>query len=315
MAAIRSAHAPSFTYKDIIRSIFRPIARFYTVGPRTVDEAVGVCQQLARAGIPSTLGGFSDPRADPTRIVREYCWASDHLRGSTSFYLSVRLVALHFDVPSASAITATALTNGHGIHLDSFGPELADHTLDLLERLHDTFLPGRYPARDWSFSLSLPARWARSLPDAERVAARAMRARVVKGEFAACTPSEAVPPATGFLTLATRLAGAVPELALATHDDVLAREAITRCRTAAGGVRLELLYGLPMDGMLRLARELRVPIGIYVPYGELLLLYATRMVMRSPRKLRWAMRGLLDKRAAASSRTERILQTAGPFDA
>jgi hypothetical protein len=144
MVAAGSTYALPFGYKHVIRAAFRRIARFYSVGPKNVEEAVGVCGRLAGHGIPVTLGGFSNPGTDPATIVREYCWASDRLRRSASFYLSVRPVALQFDVPSMSAIASTALANGHGIHADSFGPELADRTLDLLERLQDAYPPGRY---------------------------------------------------------------------------------------------------------------------------------------------------------------------------
>jgi proline dehydrogenase len=293
-------------YRRAARAVIQQAGKVYAAGPRNVDEGAAVCQALADRGIASTLGYFNPPGADPARIVHECMLASNRLSGvGRTFYLSLKPPPLRFHLDDVTQIASTALRHGHRVHFDSHGHDVADRTLELMERLVDRC--DADPAASWRFSATLPSRWKRSLSDVDRLAARSIRARLVKGEFAAGAAEE-VEPGSGFLALIDRLAGAVPAIGIATHDCALARAAIERARAAGSdtAIELELLYGLPMMRMVRLASELHVPIRIYVAYGESLLLYVARRMAQHPRKLPWFMRGFLEDFVRPGSRVARI---------
>jgi len=131
----------------------------------------------------------------------------------------------------------------------------------------------------------MPTRWKRSIADAQWAAENGVRVRLVKGEFKAPSSAEEMDPAKGFLELVDRLAGNVPEIALASHDYALVREAITRCKKTAASVQMELIFGLPVGKLLALAVEMGVPVRFYVPYGDALLIYGIRYFLRNPQKL------------------------------
>lgn len=232
-----------------------------------------------------------------------------HPSAGAGFYLSVKPPVLKFDLEYVSDITAAALGNGHGIHFDSHGCSTAEPTVQLLERLMDRRLPAEGLEGRWAYGLTLPSRWKRSLLDARWAAERGVRVRLVKGEFRAVGPSEEMNPASGFLALVDGLAGRVPEIALATHDARLARQAIDRCQGSGSALLLELLFGMPAGEMISLSRETGVPIGFYVPYGDTLLVYGIRYLLTNPRKL--LRRDCLEMVAGHRAKLTRIVEALG----
>jgi proline dehydrogenase len=115
-----------------------------------------------------------------------------------------------------------------------------------------------------------------------------LRVRVVKGQWA--DPEAAVDPHSGFLDVIRALAGGTAPVAVATHEPVLAAAAIRKLQTAATPCELELLYGLPSRAVLKVARDLAVPVRYYLPYGHAWLPYALRQARRDPRILWWVLR-------------------------
>jgi proline dehydrogenase len=204
----------------------------------------------------------------------------DHAHG---FYLALKSPALHHRVDLATTITTIALRHGQGIHFDSHGADEAAPTFHVLDCLLAQALQG-VAAPPATFSVTLPARWTRSTIDAEWAIDRGLRVRLVKGEFPAASRSDEVDPRVGFQVLANRLAGRVPELAIATHDVGLARATIAAARSS-GSVMIELLHGFPLRGMIDVAEDMAVPLGFYVPYGPTLLSFALRHLIMNPGKL------------------------------
>ena len=114
-------------------------------------------------------------------------------------------------------------------------------------------------------------------------------------------------PVKGFLSLVDRLAGNIPEIAVATHDYALAREAIKRCKDAGCMVQLELLFGMPIGNMMALSQEMGVPVRFYVPYGEDLFIYGTHHFLTNPHKL--LRPGLLEVFSGHRSKLARIVRS------
>jgi proline dehydrogenase len=274
-------------YKKLLKKMAYRVGKLYPIKPQSISEGAELCHILQGHDLFTTLGKLSKSGDDPLEIVNEYQLASNSLLQSPvrdRFYLSVKPPALNFDPEYAETIATTALLNGHGVHFDSHKYAQADVTLELLAELLRRKLPANDSRRGWRFSLTLPSRWRRSLADARWAAENGVRVRVVKGDFEA-GPGDGVDPGRGFTQLVQQLAGKVPDLALATHDCVLAREAIAICQKAGAPVQLELFFGRPASAMLALARETGVPVGFYVPYGDTLLVYVIRDLLCNPHKL------------------------------
>jgi proline dehydrogenase len=70
----------------------------------------------------------------------------------------------------------------------------------------------------------------------------------------------------------------------------LAREALSRLLRSGTDCELELLCGLPRRASLAVARELGVPVRLYIPFGAAWLPYALGQVARNPRMLSWVVR-------------------------
>ncbi|MBN1312157.1 MAG: hypothetical protein JXB30_12125 [Anaerolineae bacterium] len=297
------------TYRQLKRLVYG-LGKFYSGGPRNLSEGIDACRALHDCGIPSTLGKFNEVGDDPEQIVRECQMASDVFRNAAKgdlFYLSLKPPAFDFNIELITPIVATALANGQGVHFDAHEHVLADPTIQLLEQVIDRFALPDNGSESWKFSLVLPTRWKRSIEDAEWVIKKGVRARLVKGEFKSLDPSEEMNPGKGFLTLVDRLVGHVPEIAVATHDYVLAREAITRCKDVGCLLQLELLFGMPVGNMMALAREMKVPVRFYVPYGENLLIYGMRHFLANPYKL--LRPGLLEVFASHEDKLAKIAKS------
>ena len=274
-------------YKKELKKMAYRLGMLCPLKPQSVSEGAELCRILQGHALLTTLGRLSKSGDDPAQIVHEYQQASNSLLSSPvpeRFYLSLKPPALNFDPEFAAAIAATALTNGHGVHFDSHKFAETDATLRLLEEILKRKLPSGDSRRGWNFSLSIPSRWKRSAADARWAVERGVRVRLVKGDFGA-TAAEEVEPGRGFLDLVRQLAGAVPNLALATHDCALARESIAICQKAGSVPQLELFFGRPASDILALSRETGVPVGFYVPYGDTLLVYVIRDLLTNPLKL------------------------------
>jgi proline dehydrogenase len=80
---------------------------------------------------------------------------------------------------------------------------------------------------------------------------------------------------------------------VATHDPPLAREALRRLHAAGTSCELELLFGLPMNAVMEVAKEQGVSVRLYVPYGEAYMPYALSQARKNPKILGWFIRDIL----------------------
>ena len=258
-------------------------SRSYVPGPRLAD-AMRWAARMDRAGIAVTLGYFNADQTPPSQTTLENCGAIEALaRLRHPGYLSVKPPALAYAGEALLAIAVGAKQHGQWLHFDSHGPQTADPTIQALEALRE------HHSR---LSLTVPGRWTRSPADAEWALSRGIRVRVVKGQWS-CPEQPEADPAAGFLSVIDRLAGKAPEVAVATHDIPLAREALTRLLRAGTACELELLCGLPRRDAVAMARELGVPVRLYIPFGEAWIPYALGQLRRHPRMIAWVIRDTL----------------------
>lgn len=275
--------------------LLRRAAQAYVAGPELAD-ALAVCRAVCQRGGACTLGYWN--RADDSvgMIMDTYRKAIHAVTTEClPCSLSVKAPAFGFSSDLLREILDHGRQSGITVVFDSLGPEAADATFSLLARIQPT-----YPF----LGCTLPGRWRRSLRDADRASALGLHVRVVKGQWA--DPDEPDrDPRIGFLAVVDRLVGGGSHVAVATHDQELARAALKRLRAAGTACELEMLFGLPAKRVLRIADEEGVPVRLYVPYGASFLPYRLSHVRKAPRVSWWFLRDLLVGRACSGALSKR----------
>ena len=263
--------------------VARRAARSYVPGP-ALDDALRVCHWLSGQRIASTIGFWDGPDDAPADVLEEYLSIMATIgRKELDCYLSIKVPSIRFDRERLATLVDRSLEHDVRVHFDSHGPEVADQTFAAIESVS---------ARHGALGCTLPSRWARSVDDVERAVARGWGVRVVKGQW----PDPAAPlmdARAGYFAIVDRLAGRVPRVAVATHDVPLLRKCLERLLAAKAGVEVELLYGLSVRPAIRVAREMGVPVRLYVPYGKAYLPYTLSQARQRPRVFWWVIRDTL----------------------
>lgn len=270
--------------REVLRAGARPVvklaSRAYVAGPE-LSDAVRACHRFARQGAASTLGYWNGDDDSPRLVADTYLAALDATAGEClDSYLSIKAPALGFDAGLIVEVMQRAQERNVGVHFDSLGPETADRTFELL---------ANSAARFARLGCTLPAGWRRSVIDADLAAELGLNVRVVKGQWIDSTAPQ-TDLREGYLAVINRLAGRARQVAVATHDAPLALEALRILRDAGTPCEWELLFGLPLKSAMRAARQLGVPVRVYVPYGEAWLPYVLSQVRTKPRIFWWIMR-------------------------
>ena len=265
--------------KTFLRTLTDRAATAYVAGPHLAD-AIELARTLADEETSSTIAYWNDVGDEPSGVAAAYLSAIDGAAGAgIPSYVSIKAPALSFSETLVGALAGRCRDRQVGLHFDSLALEHQPRTLDLIERIE----PGGVP-----LGCTLPARFGRSLDDVERVVAHRLRVRVVKGQWE--DPQRTIEPRRGFMNLIDRLAGRAAHVAVATHDPELAREALVRLSASGTSAELELLYGLPMHAVTKVARQLGARVRVYIPYGHAWLPYAIATARKHPQVLLWLLK-------------------------
>jgi proline dehydrogenase len=289
-----SAQAPAIwqVTRRAASRLLTPIAaaasRSYIAGER-LDDAMRVAAQLQKKGQRVCVGYWDSDHDSPEKVLAEYVSGCALLKEQTpGGYLSIKLPALRPLDELPSQLIEQARWHDVRIHFDAMQPETVEATRGCAQRLLQ-----HLPAEKIGFTL--PARWLRSVSDARWTIERGVNARVVKGQWIdPADPDRNLREA--FMQVIDALAGRARHVAVASHDVELARRALQTLIKLRTSCELELLYGLPMKAQLALARELHVPVRVYVPYGQAFLPYAMSNLKRNPRIAWWLLRDLMLRR-------------------
>ncbi|MHB8624357.1 MAG: hypothetical protein ACYC9J_13795 [Sulfuricaulis sp.] len=257
-------------------------ARNYVVGPQLAD-AVRACYLLEEQKFRSIIDFWNAENDTPQHVAQCYAAAVDAIgtEGLHS-YVSVKARPVQYSRDLFGKILELAHRQDVGIHFDSLGPETADQTFSLIGEL--------LPKHD-KIGCTLPGRWRRSLTDADQAVDMRLSVRVVKGRWADLEDT-GIDLRTGFLKIIDRLAGRVRHAAVATHDAVLAREALTRLHAAGTPCELELLFGMPLRNVIPVAEAVGVPVRICIPYGQAWVPYVVEELRKNPRIIWWLLKDL-----------------------
>ncbi len=247
-----------------MNELVKRAARRYISGPEIAD-ALRTGRMLHERGLSCTFGYWDSGSDAPTDVAQRALDAAHALASSgIDGYVSVKSTALAYD-----ATPLRALDQSH-VHIDAMGFDSVDGTFGFAADL-----PGA--------GLTLPGRWRRSDRDAQTVIEMGRPVRVVKGQFPGYADDR--DPSAGFLSVIDVLAGRAPFVAVASHDVPLASEALRRLRQAGTPCELQLLYGLPVDRVLRETGERTA--RVYVPFGTAYVPYALRRLRENPKALFW----------------------------
>ena len=269
--------------ESAIHSLIRRAASAYTAGP-ALEDAREACERLARDGIASTVCYWDVYSDQPALISQAYIGLLGTISDSVSgCYLSVKAPALKFDLDLLNKVLEEARRLNAIVHFDAMAPDTVDRTFDLIARAREIYS---------KLGCTLPGRWRRSLADTHRIIEMGLQVRVVKGEWRGIDNDE-TDPREGFLNVIERLAGRAKHVAVATHNPTMARLSLRRLKQAGTPCELELLYGLPQQPLLKIARNFGVRARMYVPYGHAGLPYRLKHALQNPRIIGWFLHDIV----------------------
>lgn len=255
----------------------------YVAGPELKD-AIRVCDSFAQQDIASTIGYWDQSNEDPQLVKNAYLKTLDAIeRNGLASYLSIKAPALGFSNALLTEVIYRSCEVDVGIHFDSLHSEAADQTFELIAKAVQNH---------HQVGCTLPGRWRRSLQDARLAANLGVNIRVVKGQWQDPDHPD-IDLREGYLSVIDQLAGKAKHVAVATHDPPLARKALHCLQKAGTSCELELLFGLPVNAVMQVARDMDVRIRVYVPYGTAYLPYTLSQVRKKPHILLWFMNDLM----------------------
>ena len=256
--------------------------RSYFVGPG-LEDALRACRRLEGLRIATTISYWNTLDEPPQQVTAAYLGALDALGAEKlDAYLSMKAPFIGFDRGLFNTIVEKSRDTRVRLHFDAQGYSEVDDTFAMIAEAR---------ARDLDVGCTLPGRWRRSLADAEWAVDRRVPVRVVKGQLPDPTaPDDDLREA--FLAVIDRLAGRARRVAVATHDAPLARRALERLQGTKTPCGVELLYGLPLEPVRRVAEELGVNVRIYIPYGHGFLPYWFAQGYKRPVVFWWMLRDL-----------------------
>jgi proline dehydrogenase len=264
-------------------AVAKHAVRAYIAGPE-LDDAMRTCRRLFGLGFGATICFWNIESDSPERIVDAYKSALATLANEKmDCYLSIKLPPLKYDLALLNEVLEQARPTNTLVHFDSLEHETAERTFSIIARAARS-----YP----NLGCTLPGRWVRSIADADIAVDLGLHVRIVKGQWPDCQHQEKK-SREGYLDVIDRLAGRARFVAVATHDPVLARNALERLRRVGTPCCLELLEGLPVKPALKVAREMDVPVRIYVPFGHGWLPYSLTQARNNPRVFWWILRDLI----------------------
>ncbi len=249
---------------------------------RSIDDAVVAAQTERNRGNSSSLGYWPKGDDDPETIGVHLIDAIEAISAAgIDASISIKADTLGYDRRVLGPVLDLATTHGVRVHFDAQAHETADPTLEVIEWGLE---------RGADISATLPARWARSFPDADRFIELGVPLRVVKGQAADPT-DPTIDPRGAYLELIEHLAGRAAEVGVASHDRRVVEPALDVLTRSGTPCALEQLTALPRLDFL--ASKRGIPVRAYVAYGQSGLPYSLGQLFRRPAIVGWVLRDLM----------------------
>ena len=269
------------------------------VAGESLDTALAAAEGIAEQGMTVTLDqlGENVSTAEQARAEAQTYVAilQRMVRANLEPNISVKLTMLGLDLGDDLALAnmvpiLEAARDARGfVRVDMEGSAYTERTLTICEALHDRF-PDEVGTVIQSYLY-------RSAADVERLIARKMRVRLVKGAYAepktVAYRSRADVDAS-YVRLMERLLDHGRYPAIATHDPALIRSAqgyALRMNIHPSRYEFQLLYGVRRDAQTALVAD-GYRVRVYVPYGTQWYPYFMRRIAERPANALFVLRQL-----------------------
>ncbi|MCL4810877.1 MAG: proline dehydrogenase family protein [Vicinamibacteraceae bacterium] len=278
-------------------------ARRFVAG-ETIGEAIRAARDVEARGMTQTLDqlGESVTSADAAaQATRNYLALVEAIaQAGIGRNISVKLTQLGLDIDRATSvdnlrrILDAAQTHGFFVRIDMENSPYTDATLDIVDTVWDLGFR--------NVGTVLQSALRRSEQDLERLIARGIRVRLVKGAYnepRTVAYADKADVDACFLRMARRLLDAGDYPAIATHD-VAMIEATRRYadEKALGRERYEfqMLFGIRRDLQQQLVRE-GYGMRIYIPFGTEWFAYFMRRLGERPANVWWVLKGVVGEKS------------------
>lgn len=290
------AIAESDRVEGLIRRRAKGLVRRFVAGEE-LGTALDAAQRIESQGMKVTLDQLGENVATDgearaavgsyQRILQDM--ASRGLEPN----ISIKLTMLGLDlneglaVANITEVLKAAKETGGFVRIDMEGSAYTEATVSITERLHEQF-PG-------AVGTVIQSYLHRSEDDVERLIAKGIRVRLVKGAYAepgtiAFRDRRQVDDS--YLRLMRRLLEAGVYPAIATHDPALIEDALSYVRTQGFGAdrfEFQMLYGVRRNAQAELTQA-GYRMRVYVPYGTEWYPYFTRRIAERPANALFVLR-------------------------
>ncbi len=277
------------------KSIMRRLAARYIAG-ETLSEALARLKSLAELGPPGildVLGENVHDEREARQVVATYKAASTELvRAKLACYVSVKPTHVGLTLREDLALE---LYLELARHLEQIGlflrVEMEDHpTTDATLRVFS-----KVRERQRNVGIVLQSRLFRTPKDIDALPPGPLDVRMVKGiylEPAGIAHTEPEPIRAAYVECVRKLAARKAQIALATHDDLLAQQCL-EVLEAAGYTREQYEFQVLMgvrEELWKKWREAGHRVRVYVPYGPEWRPYSIRRMRKNPQILGHVMK-------------------------
>lgn len=270
------------------------------VAGMTVEDAIGVCEQLNQEGIAATLDSLGESvttAAQARRSAEIYHQLLDAIANhGLQANISVKLSQMGIDFDPELAARVVSELVDHASRVNSFvridmeGSPYTQATIDIAERL-EADCKGRV-------GTVLQAYLYRTAEDAERLLGEGIRIRLCKGAYKE-RPEIAFPDKkdvdANYLKLAERMMTSGVFCGIATHDEAIIEKLLGFVREqnlSKEAFEFQMLYGIRRDLQRRLVK-MGFRVRVYVPFGPEWYPYFMRRLAERPANVIFLLKNLL----------------------
>ena len=276
----------------------RKVTRRFVAG-ETLDAALGVCEQLQKEGIFSTLDHLGEnvhTLEEASASCDAYVSALEQIaaRGLSST-IAIKLTQFGLDLSTEACLDnvrrleAKAKTAASRVEIDMESSAYTERTLAIAIQAGQECGCAR---------VCVQAYLHRSAGDIERLNAAGVPVRLAKGAYRE-PPSVAFPRKqdvdANYVALMKKLLDEGTYPAIATHDEKIIREAMEYVEGRSirlDSFEFQMLYGIRRD-LQRMLIEKGFRLRLYIPYGTEWYPYFMRRLAERPANLWFVLKNLL----------------------
>jgi len=274
------------------------ISRRFVAGLHLDDaiHAVAAVNQLGMSATLDPLGENVDSAAAAEQAAATACAILEEIqRSRVDSNLSIKLTQLGLDLglDLARAQTRRILDCARQwntfIRVDMEGSPYTETTIALVEQLH---------GEGYNVGTVLQAYLHRTASDVERLTAKGIRIRLVKGAYrepAEVAIQEKADVDANYIKLLDPLLASSGYHAIATHDERMIDAAIAtarRLKRAPDSFEFQMLYGIRRDLQEKLRRD-GWGVRVYIPFGPEWYPYFMRRLAERPANLLFLLKNLV----------------------